>query len=37
VAAVLTGSDITAKGDGQAAGVDAFLSATISGSKKLLQ
>ena len=37
VAAILTGSDITAKGDGQAARVDAFLSATISGSKKLLQ
>jgi hypothetical protein len=39
VAAILTGSDITAKGDpaAQAAKVDAFLSATISGSRKLLQ
>jgi hypothetical protein len=39
VAAVLTGSDITAQGDAraQAAKVDAFLNATISGSRKLLQ
>ena len=39
VAAILTGSDIMAEGDpaGQGAKVDAFLSATISGSRKLLQ